>query len=81
MGHLSHRIAKTFLNIDGELGDGSGSDLLVPSGSDRLVTSDSLIFRVASANTGVEGSYVSDDAQLTSTPIILETYTLYARVA
>ena len=80
-GTFEKSYSKTFLNIDGELGDGSGSDLLVPSGSDRLVTSDSLIFRVVPANTGVEGSYISDDAQLTSTPIILETYTLYARVA
>ena len=80
-GTFEKSYSKTFLNIDGDLGDGSGSDLLVPSGSDRLVMSDSLIFRVVAANTGVEGSYVSDDAQLTSTPIILETYTLYARVA
>lgn len=80
-GTFEKSYSKTFLNIDGGLGDGSGSDLLVPSGSDRLVTSDSLIFRVVPANTAVEGSYISDDAQLTSTPIILETYTLYARVA
>ena len=80
-GTYESSYSENFLNIDGELGDGSGSDLLVPSGSDRLVLSDSLIFRVVAANTGVEGSYISDDAQLTSTPIILETYTLYARVA
>ena len=80
-GTFEKSYSKTFLNIDGGLGDGSGSDLVVPSGSDRLVLADSLIFRVVSANTGVEGSYISDDAQLTSTPIILETYTLYARVA
>ena len=80
-GTYESSYSKNFVNIDGELGDGSGSDLLVPSGSDRLVLSDSLIFRVVAANTGVEGSYISDDAQLTSTPIILETYTLYARVA
>ena len=79
-GSYESKYSTVFLDIENpQYTDTFGSQLLVPSGSDSLITLDGLVFRSLLPNTA-EGTYLGD-AQLTSTPVTLETYTLYVRVA
>jgi hypothetical protein len=76
-GSYDSKYSNVFLDIDNP--QYTDAQLLVPLGSDRLITADGLVFRLFRPNSAI-GTYTGN-AQLTSTPIALETYTLYARVA